>query len=73
MYLHGIYMKNTEQKKERPEITITREDEKGIIEFKTRKLVKKMGNGAGIYLIKELMGKHVDVSYTKQKEAKQNE
>ncbi len=62
-----IHMKNKEQKKERPEITVTRENDEGIIQFGTRKLVKKMSTGAGIYLPKELIGKYVDIYYFKQK------
>jgi len=60
-------MKKIKQKKEIPEVTVTKTNDEGIIQFGTRKLVKKMSTGAGIYLPKELIGKYVEVYYLKQK------
>lgn len=55
------------QNKQRPEITVTREDKNGLIEFGTTKEVKKSGNTGHITLPKALIGKRVEVYYLKEK------
>ena len=50
-------------KKEKPEITIMREDKKGVVEFGAKKKVMKCGDSGHIVLPNKLVGKIVEVYY----------
>jgi hypothetical protein len=52
--------------KDKPKITITYEDSKGLAHFGTKKTAIKMGNGAAVLVPKALIGKEVDIFWLRE-------